>query len=176
MRFLLQNRHHIFGVLILSSVLGITACSVDDADQAIDSLTPPAPDPNSYIINGKITQSDNSPIENATIYVTINDKFYQTQTSKNGTYSLSLPKNIDYPTFFAGTIKKDGFKPSTVQFNYSNGNISSISNSTDARLEVKTESDIIIDSGLNIIHLGDDNFSGSVNSQLQVASKVMPVS
>ncbi|ENX12240.1 hypothetical protein F895_03167 [Acinetobacter sp. CIP 64.2] len=121
--------------------------------------------------SGKIVDEKGSPIANADISVRLGKVTYATKSHDDGTYNLETPKEYNYPSTFAGIIKKDGYMPSTLLFSYSNGALAKDVNSANPKLPLIRESDVIFFQGLDIIHLGDDSFQGSSNSQLQVPSQ-----
>ena len=130
----------------------------------------PTPTP-TVSITGTVLAEDKTPVQDASVSVNLQDKNYTTKTNSIGSYILELPQDYQFPTFFAGTIQKQGLKPSTILFNYAEKKLSTVSGTNSPTLAVAKDSDVIIPSGLNIHHLGDDSFGGTVNSQLQVAAE-----
>jgi len=111
-------------------------------------------DPNCYLIAG------------ANISVPLSDKVYSATTDDYGDYLLYIPQSVKFPNFFAGTVYKDGYLPNIIEFEYSDGKLYYYDSSP--ILQQSTEADIIFWKGLTVTHLGDDTYSGSANSQLQV--------
>jgi len=126
----------------------------------------PRLEPN-WITGGVITDPAGTPIENATVSVPLKDKVYSGNTNRNGEYTLTLPQTAMSPRF-AGTLHKTGFKSETILCNFSGDDL--ICSGTSPKVTPTTEADIVFPKGLTVIHLGDDSYGGSANSQLQVPS------
>ena len=124
----------------------------------------PRLEPN-WTTGGVITDPAGTPIENATVSVPLKDKVYSGNTNRTGEYTLTLPQTAMAPRF-AGTLKISGFKSETLVCDFSGDDL--ICSGTSPKLMPTTEADIVFPKGLTVIHLGDDSYAGSANSQLQV--------
>lgn len=127
----------------------------------------------SWIRGGTVTDSAGKPIAGAQINVPL-DKMYSATTNENGQYVLSIPESVSLPGFFAGTIHKQGYITRMTQFSYSGGQLNQSDSSP--QLTKSTDADIYFPIGLTVVHLGDDNYGGSANSQLQVRTLGLAVS
>ncbi|MDA3441401.1 carboxypeptidase-like regulatory domain-containing protein [Acinetobacter bereziniae] len=121
--------------------------------------------------SGKVIDDAGNPIAGAEVSVKLNDVKYSVKTDNNGNYRLKTPQDYDYPQFFAGIIKADHYKPVTVLFSYTNNHLGVDTKTSNPTLKKLQETDIIFFNGLDIIHLGDNQFTGSVNSQLQIKAQ-----
>jgi len=124
----------------------------------------PRLEPN-WTTGGVITDTAGTPIENATVSVPLKDKVYSGNTNRTGEYTLTLPQTAMAPRF-AGTLKISGFKSETLVCDFSGDDL--ICSGTSPKMMPTTEADIVFPKGLTVIHLGDDSYAGSANSQLQV--------
>ena len=120
-----------------------------------------------YTIAG-IINGASGPLSDANVAFDLAGVVVQTNTSPDGSYTLAVPNNSNtYPNYIAGIVKKAGYVNSTVRVSTKDGDFRVVS--TDV-LAVSTEADLaILNDGSRIVHLGDNFFSGSANSQLQVA-------
>ena len=85
----------------------------------------------------------------------------------DGKFSLSLPNN-GLPRFLVATVNKDGYVPGTLFFEYVNGQLQPLNTgSNNAALVPLQSNDVLFLNGLSVTHLGDGDFGGPANSQLQ---------
>ncbi|WP_230660907.1 carboxypeptidase-like regulatory domain-containing protein [Psychrobacter sp. I-STPA10] len=124
---------------------------------------------NTYNLAGMISVGNGGAgIEGFKVSVVLDGVEYSTVTGKNGQYILHLPKDIKYPTYFAGVATRQGYRPATVIFSSIN-NIPKITYS-DVLAEDIDEGYVAIPNSLNVVHLGDSSYTGSENSQFQYAN------
>ena len=112
---------------------------------------------------GSLVNESGAGIADAVVSVTL-DRTYSATTDASGNYELKLPQAYAFPTHFSGLASKTGILPKPVFFSYQNGKLSFTSKTTTRAL---TESDIIFQSSMNVVHLGDSNYGGAANSQFQ---------
>ena len=152
----------ILSVILCSGLLLISGCD-DEDNQNIDGKV--------WETKGKITDETGQALSDVEISVTLNNVRYATHSKADGSYTLKTPQSYDYPKFLAGVIYRKDFKPETILWNYANQTLIQITTTANPKLKPLKEQDVIFFKGLDIIHLGDDNFAGSANSQLQVPSQ-----
>ncbi|MEO6025037.1 MAG: hypothetical protein ABIP64_18380, partial [Burkholderiales bacterium] len=92
-------------------------------------------------------------------------------TGIDGKYSLTLP-NSGLPQFLVGTVNKTDYLPGTVFFKYANGQLQPLNTGSNnsALILIRPGQDLVFFNGLSVVHLGDEKFGGTANSQLQVRS------
>lgn len=125
--------------------------------------------PPSNIISGAIFDSSKKPVSGASIVLDAGGTALQTNTSSDGSFSLKAPA-ASYPEYIAGVVQKDSFKNSTLLISTKDGNFRIIGGDV---ILAKTETDLALLNDVNvsrIVHLGDSNFEGAANSQLQLSN------
>lgn len=114
---------------------------------------------NAIYFTGKVVDSNNNSLSDATISLTLPEKEITSITDENGNYSFKTKENI--PSTIALTASLNGYtnKATNIYINSQN----------------EFNNDFILTQGLsevvdidnNLYHLGDDNYGGAVNSQFQ---------
>lgn len=151
----------LLGILALASV--VSACGSGDSSED----PPPA---GIARINCTVT-SDQGAVSGATVSfqtteLSGSNKKYETQTREDGTCTLDMPlaevSGVNLP---AGTVVKEGYEPQTlICYGFSKTEVS-------CTAEVKLillASNVSIPLGSDtVLHIGDSNFQGQPNSQLQ---------
>ncbi|GEM_PF-6366381 len=100
---------------------------------------------------------------------------YVAPVNQAGKFSLDFGGALQSaPTWVAGTYQKDGYVTQTINIKVTSGKTSTVPLEIDA--VPLSDSDVLIKSTNGIPpselhHLGDNNFQGSVNSQLQISSQ-----
>jgi hypothetical protein len=151
----------LLGVVALASVLA--ACGSGDSSED--------PPPTGFArINCTVT-SDQGAVAAATVSFQTTDasgvnKKYETQTDSDGTCKLDMPlaevSGVDLP---AGTVVKAGYEPQTlICYGFSK---SEVSCKAEVRLIVLAGNVSIPLGSDTVWHIGDSNFQGQPNSQLQ---------
>ena len=123
-------------------------------------------------VGGVVRDEAAAPLEGVAVAVQIGDSRYDATTDAAGAYQFVMPRNFSYPSRFAGTATKQGYLPQAVLFSRS-GTACPAAGSQTLQLNALRESDIVFPSGAGVTHLGDDVFTGDINSQLQVPSTGM---
>lgn len=171
--------------VLVGSVLLLTGCggggSEEESSQKGDTTNPVIDNSGSqgtnqnleksWLIQGILLDENNQPIKNAKIAVTLDKIEYSTRSDSMGKYSLKTPQDYAYPKYFSGVITAEGYKPSTLLLGFSSNTLTVNNDSNSPKLQTLKETDVIFFNGLTIIHLGDDSFSGSSNSQFQVSAQ-----
>ncbi|QIL83449.1 carboxypeptidase regulatory-like domain-containing protein [Diaphorobacter sp. HDW4A] len=116
-----------------------------------------------WVNKGQVVDAGGTGINDVNVSVVL-DKTYSATTDTSGNYELRLPKEYAYPTHFSGLATKQGIVPYPVFFTYESGKLSFINKTTTRAVQ---ESDILFQSSMKVIHLGDSNYTGSSNSQFQ---------
>ncbi len=124
-----------------------------------------------WVVKGRVQDADNRYVENAKVSVVLDNIEYSTKTDKNGEYGLKLPKDFKYPEYLSGVIHAEGYKPKTLLLSYEDKTLFVDEESNSPTIHKLQEHDVIFFNGLKVIHLGDDSFSGSANSQFQVKAQ-----
>lgn len=151
-------------ILLLIAVCSIlSGCGGGEGNQDIDGAV--------WTTSGKVLDEKGEPIAGAEVSVKLNDIKYSVKTDNSGNYHLKTPQNYAYPQYFAGLINAENYRPTTILFSFPNNNLAVDTKTSNPNLELLKESDIIFFNGLDIIHLGDDQFQGAVNSQLQIKAQ-----
>jgi len=116
-----------------------------------------------YNFYGSVVDEYNSTLSGVDIVLQLPDKNITSTTDINGNYDLKIDENITFPVLLTAT--KEGYIPQSVNV-YKN-------DSTDYKinfqLSEKQDNVVIIDKNLH--HLGDDYYSGTINSQFQAKSE-----
>ena len=128
------------------------------------------------LLSGTITNAnDSSTIEGATVnldligFDTSVDAVSRTTTNVSGAYQLVVDSSL-IPDSFIITASRAGFRPSVIiadADDYQDDDSQSI----DIALTPSSIDEVIIESIPVVHHLGDDSFSGAINSQFQRSSE-----
>ncbi|MEM7738958.1 MAG: hypothetical protein AAF267_24615 [Deinococcota bacterium] len=113
-------------------------------------------------ITGIVETRSGEPIENVTVRAPLGDRIFQDETDSVGSFTLLLP-NDELPRNFLLLFYKEGFVP--VGKNYSRSGSRRLEVNVD--IEETRPNQVFADGFLNLVHLGDDSYSGSINSQFQ---------
>jgi hypothetical protein len=125
------------------------------------------PDPNQMLLSGVVIDADTrSPIEQAVVRLDAEGALsLSVRTDATGHFSLS-PKEV--PTHVAVTASADGYAPEA-------RNVSAESLRKGAQAVFLLEPDrlevVVLEPDPQVHHLGNDEFTGSINSQFQKASE-----
>lgn len=131
----------------------------------------------SQMLKGYFRDGAGRPISGGAIRFDVDNVTYQTVTAADGSFSIDFGNAFygvgEAPRFIAGTAKAPGYKSQTLWLRASNGGIGSVPLA--AQSHALTDKDVEVSSsgspmGTRIFHLGDGDFTGSTNSQLQVSS------
>ena len=113
-------------------------------------------------IFGTVTDaSNNQALSGATIRLDIQPVPIQRTSASNGKYSLRIPEGA--PKFFAITASHEGYIPQTKNLSISEDNQLLV----DFSLKPQNEDIVVINAIPDVHHLGNDNFSGDINSKFQ---------
>ena len=121
-------------------------------------------------VSGDVTDaSSNVVISGAVVDIPLQTTTPTGNTDTDGHYSLKLP-NSGLPKFIGGTVNMANYMPGIVLFEYGNGQLTplTIGANNAALVPIRPGKDVVFLNGLSIVHLGDGDFSGAENSQLQV--------
>lgn len=145
-----------FSLLAACLLAGVTlaACGGGE-DEQVDG---PA-----WVIQGRVVDASGAGVGGATVSVAL-DKTYTASTGADGAYELKTPREYAYPAYLSGIVSKAGYLPKPLLLSYANGLLAASANIS---TRPTTDADLLFASGLAVTHLGDSNFSGSVNSQFQ---------
>ena len=117
-------------------------------------------------IFGSVTDaSDNQALSGATIRLDIQPVPIQRTSASNGRYSLRIPEGA--PKFFAITASHEGYIPQTKNLSISDDNQLLV----DFSLKPRNENVVVINAIPDVHHLGNDNFSGNINSKFQKSAE-----
>ena len=120
--------------------------------------------------SGEVTDASSSAvIPGAVVDIPLQTTTPTGNTDTDGHYSLTLP-NSGLPKFIGGTVNMANYMPGIVLFEYGNGQLTplTIGANNAALVPIRPGKDVVFLNGLSIVHLGDGDFSGAENSQLQV--------
>ena len=122
----------------------------------------------SLTASGQLTDaSTGAAVPSAQVDVPLRTSDPTGDSGADGKYSLSLPNN-GLPQYLVATVNKDGYLPGTLFFEYVNGQLQPLTTgSNDAALVPIQSKHVLFLNGLNVTHLGDGDFGGTANSQLQ---------
>ncbi|GJM24790.1 MAG: hypothetical protein DHS20C16_12050 [Phycisphaerae bacterium] len=134
-------------------------------------LTPPAiptPVPATNAIGGQVTDAHTGdPIEGAIVRLDLGEVDAETAiTNGDGAYALEIPQ---VPEHFAISASYEGYVPASVDI--SKEAVRKRSLTVNFRLRRVDLSTVALEPVPDVHHLGDDRFSGSVNSQFQKRSE-----
>lgn len=117
-----------------------------------------------WTITGTVVDESGTPVPDAVVTVDL-DETHQARTDAGGNYRVKLPQRESYPPFFTGVVEKPGMVPEPIFFEYEKGVVTWTSETT---LEPMRDGDVVFPSSGQVIHLGDSNYAGSINSQFQL--------
>ncbi len=119
-------------------------------------------------IDGTVVDgSTGKPLAGASIRLSLKDRpAMQVTTDQAGHYTLAVP---EVPDFFALSASKRGFSPSAR--NVDAAMLMGTTHTVDFDLRPTDESIVSVEAVPEVHHLGDDDFSGSINSQFQKDSE-----
>lgn len=158
-----------FRQFALGSVLALLgfalgACAPAEEEGASDTPS---------VYSGKAT-TGTAPLSDAEVLFDIGGQSFRSVTDAAGNFSIDFGNILgSAPPYIAGTLYKDGYLIQTINLSNSNGRVRGSDLLTTGPLGSQ---DVTIfnasSSGplYRITHLGDQNFTGSANSQLQVSS------
>lgn len=129
-----------------------------------------------FTVSGDVTDaSSNVVISGAVVDIPLQTATPTGNTDTDGHYSLKLP-NSGLPKFIVGTVNIANYMPGIVLFEYGNGQLTplTIGANNAALVPIRQGKDVVFLNGLSIVHLGDGDFSGAENSQLQVQASGLP--
>ncbi len=110
-------------------------------------------------------QRNNSPLASATLSVATQSQNFTTASDNSGKCQISIPNDISLPNYTIVTVDHSSIKPRCFTVSGAQDFATSLSvNCTEAPSIVRLRA-------VGLHHLGDDNFSGSANSQLQLPSQ-----
>lgn len=118
--------------------------------------------------DGTVTDSSGAGVSGATVDVPLGKNDYSTITAADGTYVLNIAGSESLPKYFTATVNKSGYLPGAVFYQYTNSQLTALNNSNNVVLAPITDADVLFLGGLSVTHLGDGDFTGEPNSQLQV--------
>lgn len=143
----------------------VTAINLTGESQPsnVDVITPPCVTLSGYIRD----EQSGEPIPNAMVRLELEKNIEKTvQTDANGFYTLEIPT---YTNYIGLQVEADGYQRSLIQVKKDNRNHYGFVQQ-DLTLQKLDDSIVQIDEGNSIYHLGDDSYSGTINSQLQLSS------
>jgi hypothetical protein len=168
--------HFELRVLCLSAVLAtslLAACGGGEGEGTEGSSS------TGTAISGTILASGSSTVQpvgmaGGEVAFTVGNSRYVAPVDQNGHFSLDFGGGLKgAPQWIAGTYHKDGYRTQTINLRVNNGMTSTVPLNIDAQpltaIDVLTTAQI--GKPWELTHLGDDNFTGSTNSQLQVSSQ-----
>lgn len=113
-----------------------------------------------YDFYGNIIDNDHSALSNVKITLQLPDKNITSITNSNGDYDLNIDKKINFPVLI--TASKEGYLPESVNI-YKKDNLTQYKKNF--ILSKQAGNVVVIDKDLH--HLGDDSYTGAINSQFQ---------
>ncbi|OQY60674.1 MAG: hypothetical protein B6245_00005, partial [Desulfobacteraceae bacterium 4572_88] len=122
-------------------------------------------------VSGQVVASeDGTPIPNATIHLDIPGSSIDVLTDIEGNYAIEVPSLGDYCLISAG---KEGYVPATANISKEllTGVDTLVMNFELDEAEIADGSVIILEILPEVHHLGDDDYTGAVNSQFQKLSE-----
>jgi len=138
---------------------------------AVQTVTADAPNPEEIVgtIRGIVTdRSTRTPLADALVRLVLSDRdAVVARTDANGKYALAVPATPDH---FALSASLDGFVPLTA--NVERARLERKGKLTvNFLLEPNTPDALVTETAPDVHHLGDDRFSGDINSQFQKKSE-----
>ncbi|MCU0812560.1 MAG: hypothetical protein MUE59_16315 [Thiobacillaceae bacterium] len=153
------------GVAVLSLLLVACGGGGDDGNGSQSGTAPPDTASIDCLVLDALTAKT---VAEAAVVYQAGEKTYTTQTNASGQCRLDMPASevvgVKYP---AATVTKTGYEPQTMLMYELKAGRSYYS---EARLNPLAENMSIPVGGDTVMHLGDEVFEGSVNSQFQKAT------
>lgn len=119
-------------------------------------------------ISGHVTISNNEgPLRGATVRLDIPGSSIEVMTDINGYYSITIPSLGDY---FLLSVGKSGYVPQTANIRKNEVSLPGLL-IKNFELDVAQGNVLILEIVPEVHHLGDDNFTGTANSQFQQVSE-----
>ncbi len=119
-------------------------------------------------VRGNVRDAETgTPLHNATVRLDLPDRApLEATTSAGGEYVLHTP---EVPAFFALSASSEGYLP--ISKNVATAMVRGTTLELDFELQSETQSVVAIEAVPDVHHLGDDSFSGAINSQSQKQSE-----
>ena len=117
-------------------------------------------------VSGVVTAESGTPIESVNVRIPLDNRHYETLTNASGAYTLRLP-NDELPSGFLVLAHKDGYVPAGESFARTGNQRLRV----DIVLEEAERDQVFLDDFITLHHLGDDSFSGGINSQFQMRTE-----
>lgn len=114
-----------------------------------------------HTIDGRVTTSDGEPVANATVSIPLATTTVETTTDDDGRFTLDIA-SVDMPDEVVIVAKKSGYLPQT--------KLVAVDSSRSVRFELREGGQRSVVVSDQIIHIGDGDYTGSVNSQFQTAT------
>lgn len=156
---------------LMSFVIGLASGCGGGSDS--DSPESEVPALGFALVSGKVLDGDGSPIAGAQVRVPFGDNAaWGAETEPSGAFSFQL-KASDYAgvTPVAMTIEKTGYRTRAVTYrSIADGAHYTVPDDASNALLALKEGEYAPALQASIIHIGNDRFGGSVNSQLQLKS------
>lgn len=158
---------------MLCLTLGLTACGGGGDG---DGGSPPAQQPATgfALVRGQLTDSTGAPLSAAQVYMPFgNNQAWGADTDGQGRFSFQA-RAADFAGVspVALVINKAGYRPRTVFFaSLQAGASYQVPTNADSSPVALAAGEYVPQGLVGLVHVGDDSFSGSANSQLQTASR-----
>jgi hypothetical protein len=117
------------------------------------------------ILSGQARDRQGNPLADVNVVVPLGQRTLNTRTDTTGVFDLALPAG-ELPTNFLVLLTRDDLLPQGFNVN-TGGNECVTLPEVNARLEPATTRFLVIGGADTLLHLGDDAFQGSINSQFQ---------
>ncbi|MEQ1844239.1 MAG: hypothetical protein ABL983_01525 [Nitrospira sp.] len=153
------------GAVILSSFL-LHGC----ASESSDSTQDPVSCTNCVGVLGSLIDQNGAPIQGAKVALQLGLKEYSAGTDTQGRYSLEFPTD-SLPVYLSAYAYKAGFLPKGIPLVYSGGTLFTVNGSNNVQTRAATDRDVVYLKGVALTHLGDGQFNGGVNEQLQIPAQ-----
>lgn len=127
-------------------------------------------DGNNLTLYGSVIDNLQRPIQGAKVSIVNNGSVYSQLTDGNGNYVLKTPAATLPPTFAYAISKSGATSYVPVAFGSAKGATTYIG-SADAVLKEPGDIYAVVEVEPTVHHLGDDYYSGDINSQFQLASQ-----
>ncbi len=155
-----------------SSSQVVTSGGSNTGNTVDDSGTQVTPIGTEFVSDGTVTDAVTAAgIGGALVDVPFGASTHYTASSAiDGKYALKISRSQPLPTFFTGTVNAGGYLPGTIFYRYDSATdqLFVLNNSNHAKLTPIAANTVLFLNGTTITHLGDGNFTGTPNSQLQV--------
>ncbi len=110
-------------------------------------------------VSGRVLSTRGSPITGAVVSVEVNGRKFVGKSRADGGYQLSFPREEPLPEELMATANKPGFNTAT--------RVVRREENQNANIYLSPLSKYVIQIDSTLHHLGDGNYSGSINSQFQ---------